>query len=102
MEMIKSLVAPASWKEYGGPGHVQYYPSAWPWSFNQSRDVQEEVADLLRALRRLRDVEVCVEIGSCSCTPTTRGGSSIRSRAAGSSISTPLISPSRWKWRMDR
>src|SRR5205814_3984280 len=66
MDLIKATVAPASWKESGGCGHVQYYPLGMALVVNQAREVQEEVADLLAALRRLQDVEVCVEMRTVS------------------------------------
>src|SRR5438270_14037973 len=44
MVLIKATVAPASWKESGGCGHVQYYPLGMALVVNQAREVQEEVA----------------------------------------------------------
>jgi general secretion pathway protein D len=69
MELIRSTVAPSSWQEAGGPGSVQYYPLGMALVVSQTRAVQEEVADLLAALRRLQDVEVCVEMRIVQVNP---------------------------------
>jgi type II secretory pathway component GspD/PulD (secretin) len=62
IRLIQSTVAPSSWGENGGPGSLQFYPLGLSLVVRQTRAVQEEVADLLAALRRLQDVEVAVEI----------------------------------------
>src|SRR5262249_33242353 len=61
IRLITSTVAPATWSEAGGPGTLQYFPRGMALVVCQTADVQEEVADLLSALRRLQDVEVQVE-----------------------------------------
>jgi general secretion pathway protein D len=62
MKLIRTTVAPASWQQNGGPGVMEYYPAALGLVVCQTQDVQEQVAELLAALRRLQDVEVAVEI----------------------------------------
>jgi type II secretory pathway component GspD/PulD (secretin) len=62
MDLIKMTVRRNSWKEQGGAGCLQYYPLGMALVVTQTREAQEEVADLLRALRRLQDVQVCIEM----------------------------------------
>jgi hypothetical protein len=64
-ELIKRLtksVAPASWVDAGGPGTIDYFPLSMSLVINQSPAIQEQVADLLTALRREKDLQVVVEI----------------------------------------
>src|SRR5262249_46288987 len=61
IRLLTSTVAPDTWSEAGGPGTVQYYPLGLALVINQTQEVQEQIAELLRALRRLQDVEVAVE-----------------------------------------
>jgi type II secretory pathway component GspD/PulD (secretin)/tetratricopeptide (TPR) repeat protein len=60
--LIKSVVAPESWTDSGGPGNIDYFPLSMTLVINQTPDIQEQVADLLSALRRLQDQEVAIEI----------------------------------------
>ena len=46
----------------GGQGTIEYFPMTLSLVINQTPDIQEQVFDLLQALRRLQDVEVAVEI----------------------------------------
>jgi general secretion pathway protein D len=69
MELIKGTVQPKSWKEQGGAGTLQYYPMGMSLVVEQSAEVQGEVNDLLRALRRLQDVEVAVETRIVQISP---------------------------------
>ena len=46
----------------GGPGTIEYYPLGMALVINQTPDIQEQIADLLDALRRLQDQEVAVEV----------------------------------------
>lgn len=62
MDLIRTKVQPKSWKGQGGAGTLQFYPLGMVLAVNQSVAVQAEVADLLRALRRLQDVEVGIEM----------------------------------------
>jgi type II secretory pathway component GspD/PulD (secretin) len=62
MDLIKTTIAPESWADMGGKGTIQYYPLGLGLVVNQTQDVQEQVADLLEALRRLQDLEVAIEI----------------------------------------
>ena len=46
----------------GGPGTIDYFPLTMSLVINQTPDIQEQIADLLAALRRLQDQEVAVEV----------------------------------------
>jgi type II secretory pathway component GspD/PulD (secretin) len=62
IELIVSTIAPKTWTDQGGEGAIQYYPIGGALVVSQTPDVQEQVAELLEALRRLQDLEVLVEI----------------------------------------
>jgi len=62
IKLIQSTVAPRSWSEMGGPGSIDYFPLTMSLVINQTPDIQEQIADLLAALRRLQDQEVAVEV----------------------------------------
>jgi len=62
IKLITNTIAPQSWSEVGGQGTIEYYPLGMALVINQVPDVQEQVADLLDALRRLQDLEVSVEV----------------------------------------
>jgi type II secretory pathway component GspD/PulD (secretin) len=62
MDLIRGTISPHTWKEMGGRGSVQYYPLGMALIINQVLDVQEQVADLLAALRRLQDMEIAIEM----------------------------------------
>jgi type II secretory pathway component GspD/PulD (secretin) len=62
IRLVESTIAPDSWSEVGGKGTIQYYPLGHGLVVNQTQDIQEQVADLLQALRRLQDLEVAIEI----------------------------------------
>jgi type II secretory pathway component GspD/PulD (secretin) len=62
IRLITSTIAPNSWSDVGGAGTIQYFPLGMAMVIGQTPDVQEQVADLLEALRRLQDLEVSVEL----------------------------------------
>ncbi|MFO0866642.1 MAG: hypothetical protein U0744_18715 [Gemmataceae bacterium] len=62
MSLVKNTVAQSSWSDVGGPGTIQYYPLGMALVINQYSEVQEDVAALLAALRRLQDLEVAIEM----------------------------------------
>ncbi len=62
IKLLTSTISPQSWNNMGGPGTIEYFPLTMSLVINQSPDIQEQVADLLTALRRLQDQEVAVEI----------------------------------------
>ena len=62
IKLLTSTIAPQSWNNMGGPGTIEYFPLTMSLVINQSPDIQEQVADLLTALRRLQDQEVAIEV----------------------------------------
>jgi type II secretory pathway component GspD/PulD (secretin) len=62
IRLITSTVAPLSWRDVGGQGTIEFYPLGMALVINQTPDIQEQVADLLGALRRLEDQQVAVEV----------------------------------------
>jgi type II secretory pathway component GspD/PulD (secretin) len=62
IQLIVSTIQPHSWAEMGGPGTIQYHPPTHGLVVNQTGDIQEQIQDLLAALRRLQDQEVAVEV----------------------------------------
>jgi type II secretory pathway component GspD/PulD (secretin) len=62
IRLITNTVAPSSWAEVGGPGTIDYFPLGMALVINQTPDVQEQVQELLDALRRLQDLEISVEV----------------------------------------
>jgi type II secretory pathway component GspD/PulD (secretin) len=62
IKLIQNTVAPQSWSEVGGSGTIEYMPIGMALIINQTTDVQEQVEQLLEALRRLQDLQVSVEI----------------------------------------
>jgi Flp pilus assembly secretin CpaC len=61
-ELIKGTIHPHTWKEMGGQGTMQYYPLGMALVINQQQEVQEDVEELLKALRRLLDMEIAIEM----------------------------------------
>jgi type II secretory pathway component GspD/PulD (secretin) len=62
IKMVTNTIAPQSWASVGGPGTIDYYPLGMALVITQTPDIQEQVAELLQALRRLQDQEVAVEV----------------------------------------
>ncbi len=62
IELIKHTIAPRTWSDLGGPGSIDYFPLTMSLVINQTQDIQEQIQDLLQALRRLQDQEVAVEV----------------------------------------
>ena len=62
IKLVTTTIAPESWADVGGKGTIQYFPLGLGLVVNQTQDVQEQVFDLLQALRRLQDLEVAIEI----------------------------------------
>jgi type II secretory pathway component GspD/PulD (secretin) len=62
IKLITSTIAPQSWTDVSGQGTIQYFPTGMALIINQTQDLQEQIADLLAALRRLQDLEVAIEM----------------------------------------
>jgi type II secretory pathway component GspD/PulD (secretin) len=60
--LITSTVAPDTWSDVGGKGTIQYYPMGLALVVNATEDIQEQIQELLQALRRLQDLEVAIEM----------------------------------------
>ena len=62
IKLITNTIKPESWDASGGPGTIDYFPLGMALTINQTPDIQEQVQELLHALRRLQDQEVAVEV----------------------------------------
>ena len=62
IKLIQNTIEPQSWSTVGGPGTIEFYPLGKALVVNQTPDIQEQVQELLNALRRLQDMEVAVEV----------------------------------------
>jgi len=62
IRLIENTIQPQSWASLGGQGTIMFYPMGMALVINQTPDIQEQVAELLQALRRLQDQEVSVEV----------------------------------------
>ena len=62
VELIRTTIAPKSWKDAGGVGMLQYYPLGMALVVNQTKEIHDEIRDILNALRKLQEVEVAVEL----------------------------------------
>jgi type II secretory pathway component GspD/PulD (secretin) len=62
IKLITSTIAPQTWTDVGGQGTIQYFPLGMALIVNQTQDLQEQISDLLAALRRLQDLEVAIEM----------------------------------------
>src|SRR5262249_18666243 len=69
IQLVESMVTPASWSSAGGSGQIDYYPPGMALVVRQTPDVHEHISELLSALRRLQDVEVTVETRFLSVSP---------------------------------
>jgi type II secretory pathway component GspD/PulD (secretin) len=62
IRLITQTIEPNTWTEVGGKGTIQYFPLGLALVINQTQDIQEQIQDLLQALRRLQDLEVAIEM----------------------------------------
>ena len=62
IRLLTNSIAPKSWSEMGGAGTIEYHPLTLALVINQTPDIQEQIQDLLTALRRLQDQTVSVEV----------------------------------------
>src|SRR5439155_12094655 len=62
IRLIQKSIRPDAWSDVGGSGTIEYMPIGLALAINQTPDVQEQVAELLDALRRLQDVQIAVEV----------------------------------------
>jgi hypothetical protein len=76
MKLITTTICPQNWTSQGGCGTVDYFPLGRALVVCQTPDIQEQVADLLAALRRVQDelqskAEVNTPTGRCMDRPPT-------------------------------
>lgn len=57
-EVISCVLAPTTWDEVGGPATLSEHPNSEALSVSQTEEVHEEIAELLEALRRVRDKQI--------------------------------------------
>src|SRR5207249_4163341 len=62
IKLITNTIKPETWDSMGGPGTIDYFPLGMALTINQTPDIQEQIQELLHALRRLQDMEVAIEI----------------------------------------
>ena len=55
MKLITRTICPQEWSENGGPGTLDFHPLTHSLVVCATADVQEQIIDLLNALRRLND-----------------------------------------------
>jgi hypothetical protein len=58
IDMIACTVAPTTWDEGTGPPRIHAYRKTWCLAFSQTQEVHDEVAELLTALRSVRDQQL--------------------------------------------
>ena len=69
VDLIMNAISSQSWSDHGGKGTIDYFPVAGALVIHQTADVHEQVADLLQALRHVRDAAApCVD--KAACTPS--------------------------------
>ncbi|HZZ74148.1 MAG TPA: hypothetical protein VFE24_17980 [Pirellulales bacterium] len=62
IELITSTVRPTSWDAVGGPGSVKGFEGTLSLVVSQTQEVHDEIADLLKQLRKLQDLQVTIEV----------------------------------------
>src|SRR5262249_18829428 len=62
ISLLTHSVKPNSWAEMGGKGTIEFHPLTLSLVISQTPDIQEQIQDLLQALRRLQDQSVSVEV----------------------------------------
>jgi hypothetical protein len=65
VKLIEKSLEPKSWKAAGGAGTVEYYPLGRSLVVNQTAEMQEQVQELLKALRRVQVKECPPAQGDC-------------------------------------
>ena len=69
VDLITSTVAKESWESVGGLGSIQYFPYSMAIVVHQRESVQEEIANLLAAARRLHELQVSNELRLVAVPP---------------------------------
>lgn len=64
IELIQQTVEPDSWSEVGGVGRIVANETTLSLVVRQTKEVHEEISDLLQQLRRLQDIQVTLRLES--------------------------------------
>ena len=62
IELVTTTIEPQSWSEVGGNGNIEGFPSNLSLVISTTEEVHQQIADLLRQLRRLQDLQVTIEV----------------------------------------
>jgi type II secretory pathway component GspD/PulD (secretin) len=62
IKLITQSISPKTWSDVGGAGTIEFYPITFGLVINQTPDIQEQIQELLTALRRLQDQSVAIEV----------------------------------------
>ena len=62
IELITTTVSTESWDEVGGPGSIKEFATNLSLVVSQTQEVHEQIADLLKQLRKLQDLQVTIEV----------------------------------------
>jgi hypothetical protein len=62
INLIQSTISPMAWNDAGGDWSLEYFPLTHALVVNAPPDAQEQIMELLAALRRLQDQEVALEV----------------------------------------
>jgi hypothetical protein len=55
IDLIRKTIQPISWRENGGRGTIDYFPTSQSLVVYQTPDIQKQIADLLAALGRVQE-----------------------------------------------
>src|SRR5262249_52397268 len=62
LQILTSTIEPESWAQRGGAGTVEYFAPTMALVVSQTPEVHEKIAEMLKSLRRMQEVEVAVEV----------------------------------------
>jgi general secretion pathway protein D len=62
IDLITNTVQPTTWDEVGGPGTVSQFETNLSLVISQTQEVHDQIRDLLEQLRRLKDLQVTIEV----------------------------------------
>jgi hypothetical protein len=57
IDLVTATIAPTTWDEVGGPGAIHEFRPAMAVVISQTREVHEQVVELLESVRRARDIQ---------------------------------------------
>jgi Flp pilus assembly secretin CpaC len=77
VELIVTSVQPGTWAATGGPGTIDYFPLTMALVVKQTAEAHAQLEGLLRALRRLQDVEVATEMRIVSVPESFRASAGL-------------------------